>query len=137
MVAVGGGHKTPARTHARPLAFMSPAYALVVHGHATPLQLVGDAPITVARQVVLNVADQLDEPIVGQLERAAARLEVEGAARKVYHFAPPSDGAAFGPLTMEELSLLLTRRSLGAFLSRSSSMVSCPTLRSRDAILAS
>ena len=36
----------------------------MVHDVATLTQLAGDAPITVARELILNVADQLDERIL-------------------------------------------------------------------------
>ena len=61
---------------------------------------------------------------------------VERAARKLDHFAPPSDGPGFGPVMMEEFSLSLTRRRRGVFLTSSSSIVSCPTIRSKAAIFA-
>ena len=73
--------------------------------------------------------------LVGALGRLT--LVVERAARKIDHLAPPSNGAGFGPVTIDKFSLSLTKRRRGVFLTRSSSMVSWPTLRSRAAILAS
>jgi hypothetical protein len=82
------------------------------------------ASISITRELVLDLANELDERRIGSRTRRLARPVVVGAARQVNHFAPPSDGAAFGPLTIEELSLLLTRCRRGVFLRSSSSIVS-------------
>ena len=39
-----------------------------------------DAPVAVAWEVILNVADQLDESTIGHLGRGAVRVVVERAA---------------------------------------------------------
>lgn len=49
----------------------------------------------------------------------------------------PSNGAGFGPVTIDKFSSSLTRRRRDVFFTRSSYMVSGPTLRSRAAIMAS
>ena len=109
----------------------------MIDGAPAPTQLVDHASVSVARQLVLDAADQFGQALVRQAERLRGRAVVVAAPREVDHFAPPSDGAAFGPLTIEDVALLLTRRRDGVFLRRSSSIVSWPTLRSSAAILAS
>ena len=56
----------------------------------------------------LSVADQLGQPLVVKPRRRRSGLVVERAARQLDHFAPPSDGAAFGPLTMDHAHSALT-----------------------------
>lgn len=104
---------------------------------AAAVQFICHAPVAVASHFVLDGRDQLGEPGVSQIFVHCRRAVVEGAARKIDHLTPPSNGAGFEPVTIDKFSSSLTRRRHGVFLKRSSTMVSWPTLRSRAAILAS
>jgi hypothetical protein len=82
---------------------------------AAAAKLVRYAAVSVARHFVLDDPDQLSERGIVQSLVGCRRSVVEGAARQVDHFAPPSDGAGFGPVTIDKFSLSLTRRRRGVF----------------------
>ena len=121
---VGGANEAAAPLDPQAMLGHDASDALVVDGVVASTQFVCDASISVAWQLVLDAADQFDQVLIRQTERPRRRAVVVRAPRKLDHFAPPSDGAAFGPLMIEDFSLLLTRRRDGVFLRRSSSMVS-------------
>src|SRR5262249_43474544 len=95
--------------------------ALVIDQVPTSPQLARDAPIAVAWELVLDVVDDLHELFIREVRHRGYRTIVEGAARQLDHFAPPSDGAGFGPVMINDASLPLMRRRRGVFLRRSSS----------------
>ena len=107
---------------------------LVIDHMPTSAQFVRHAPVAIARQLILNVLNQFDEAPIVEALPGRRRPIVEGTARQFDHLAPSSDGAGFGPETIDKFSLSLTRRGRGVFLTRSSSIVSWPTLRSSAAI---
>ena len=88
----------------------------MVHEMPAPLQLSRHASVAVARQLILDVANQFSQPLVGEILDCSCRPIVEGASRQFDHLASSSDGAGFGPLTIDELALSLTRRRCGVFL---------------------
>ncbi len=82
---------------------------------AAAAQFVCHAPVAVAWHLVLDGPNQLGEPGVSQIFVHCRRPVVERAARKIDHLAPPSNGAGFGPVTIDKFSLSLTRRRRGVF----------------------
>ena len=137
VVTVGGAHESPPRLDAESARLHYPRDTLVIDAMPTLVQFARHAAIAVTWEFVLDVVDQRYQLMVGNVFGRSLAPVIEGAARQVDHLAPPPDGAPCGPLTIDEFSLSLTRRRCGFFLRRSSSMVSCPTLRSSAAILAS
>src|SRR3712207_5293961 len=98
-----------------------------------------DPAVAVARKLG---ADRLDARHQASLRhhglgRPGLRPVVVGARGQAHDPAPGSDAAGLGPLTTEELAPLARRAEISPLLSRSSSLVSWPTLRSRPAIFAS
>src|SRR5690606_9911175 len=83
--------------------------------------------------IALNGLYQLDHfRICDSAGRVGA--VIERAARKTDHLTSPPDGAMRGPVTIDEFSLTGPGEGRGVFLALSSSLVSCPTLRSRAAM---
>ena len=115
MIAVGGANEAAAPLDPHGMLDHDPRDALVVDSVVASTQLVGHASVSLTREFVLNAVDQLEEVLVCQAQPVQRRAVVVGAPGKLDHFATQSDGAAFRPLTIEHLSLLLTRRRYGVF----------------------
>ena len=76
-----------------------------VDGVPAPRKLMLDTPLVIARKFVLKVADQADEALGARAQGRRCRSVVVGAARHLDHFAPPPDGAACGPLMIDDVSM--------------------------------
>ena len=74
------------------------------------------APVPVAWKVVAYSANQFGHAIIVEIGHMLCRAIIERAAGEVDRLASPSDRTGFGPLTIDEFSLLLTSCSLGFFL---------------------
>lgn len=104
VIAVGRAHEAPAPHDAQPVRPHDPLQTLVVDRYAPPTKLDRHAAIAIAREIVLDVADHLDQRLVIRRPPIClGRTLVQRAARQADYFASPSDRAAGGPLTMHEL----------------------------------
>lgn len=124
VIAVRRAHEAASWLDTETVLSHHPRNTFMIDDVAAFAELARYAPISITCELVLDLANEFDERRIGGCTRCLAGAVVVGAARQVNHFAPPSDGAAFGPLTIEQLSLLLTSCRGGVFLRSSSSIVS-------------
>jgi hypothetical protein len=88
---------------------------LVIDEVTTAAQLMSHTSIAIAGKLILDALDEMYHLQIAQGVAGFAGAVVERAARKPDHFAPPSDGAGFAPVTMEEFSLPLTSAGMAFF----------------------
>lgn len=115
MSAVRGFCESEATPDAESTLAHQARHALVIHMHSAVTQLVRHAPVTIARDAAINLGDQGDQALVRERGLARRRAVVVRTARKADHLASPSNGAATGPLTIREASLIAAGRSRGIF----------------------
>src|SRR5690606_37196789 len=103
----------------------------------TSPQLRVHAAHPVVRELALDRVDELEQLGIAEGRLGRVWPVVIAAARQADHEASPSDRSAGGPVMINEGSLLRTSAGRGVFLSRSTCMVSSPTLRCRAAMVSS
>ncbi len=64
MIAVGGTHEATPQLNPQAMRFHHSSDPLMVHNVAALAQLACDAPVTVARELIMDFADQLDQRII-------------------------------------------------------------------------
>jgi len=102
----------------------------MIHAMAPSMKFIGDPPIAITFKFSLDLLDQLHEFGVRDCRAFRRGAIIESASRQSHCFASPSDGASRGPVMMEDVSLLFAVNGRGVFLTRSSSIVSWPTVAS-------
>src|SRR5690554_3361669 len=133
MSAVGRFHEPLSRLNPQSVLPHDPGDPFVIDPMTAAVQFVGDATIAIARQIILNGLYQLDHFRICDPAGLVGAV-IECTPWKTDHLASPPDGAMRGPVTIDEFSLTGPGEGRGVFLAMSSSMVSCPTLRSRAAM---
>jgi hypothetical protein len=115
VIAVRRSYEAPARLDTEAVLPHHAGNAFVIHDVTALEEFSRYSPISITRELVLDLANKLDEQCIGARRYRLPGPVVVGATRQVNHFAPPSNGAALGPLMIDELSFMLTSCRRGVF----------------------
>jgi hypothetical protein len=137
VAAIGRADITLARLDSQAIGPHHARHTLVIDEVASSVKLMRYSAISIAGQFVLDVLDKRNKLSIVKMQITCRGSVVERASREIDHFAAPPDRAGRGPVTMEDFSLSPAIDWRGVFLTRSSSIVSWPTLRSTAAMCAS